>query len=330
MKKLLRLFLILLFLFVLALTLCSCKDDSGLYVCGIHNIAYEKVTATCITPGYDRYYCLNCSFENFENFVGPDSSAHNYKKEQIDEGCIHTTVSTCLICENSFSSISYSHKYELIEILDGQDYKECIFCSARISADYEKVPLSSNIPEAIHGDRYIKFQGSWGGLSRPHLIFNAYGLEYYNLHDIYYTLIDGTIMKASESDNSSTVSSYNMLTMHLFGGGYEWEYYAMWVYSSEVSGNVYIGGPIRSIASIELIYIPTKYTVSYRAPDGHIVYPSDAPKYISVDEPIAEQIVAAGAGKYKLPYTTVYDFKDLDPSAYGAVGGNYITLEYYT
>ena len=102
--------ILVLYIFLILLGLTGCKSTKQ---CAQHQMNYEKISPTCQTPGYERYYCSKCKYEEIKNQV--PSVNHEYSKRS-------TRIKTCY--------------YSFTEV--------CVWCGA-IGKNMKKVPIIGNI-----------------------------------------------------------------------------------------------------------------------------------------------------------------------------------------
>ena len=93
--------ILIFYVFLILLGLTGCKSTKQ---CAQHQMNYEKISPTCQTPGYERYYCSKCKYEEIKNQVSPVN--HKYSKNSINrKACDYLIKEQCIWC--GYTAISF-------------------------------------------------------------------------------------------------------------------------------------------------------------------------------------------------------------------------------
>ena len=159
-----------------------------------HQIEYEKINPTCQTPGYERYYCNNCSYEEIFNTT-PPIPCNSYRHSTVKiNNCITKIYNKCTWCDKIISSYNEeNHDVVLQRELSGEPCYKCKKCDYinYIDKEYTHIKLSIKAPEVIDYYNEIKICRSHVGEVAVKFL-NIIPKEYF-LYDIVFYFEDKEI-----------------------------------------------------------------------------------------------------------------------------------------
>lgn len=185
LKKLLLIILLAMFGSISILNFTACSRT-----CSNHNIAYEKIVPTCQHPGYDRYYCTKCSYEQIENHEPiKDCKQGSSFLIKIDE-CYDQKIVKCMWCNKELKNYKVSHhQTELLREESGNPYYKCKNCiyTKYPDCDYNLINLTIEAPEKIEYYNKIKVKYNYASNEFTLKFLNIEPKDYY-LYDIIFIL----------------------------------------------------------------------------------------------------------------------------------------------
>lgn len=227
--------ILILYIFLILLGLTGCKSTKQ---CAQHQMNYQKIDPTCQTPGYERYWCSKCKYEEIKNKVPPVD--HEYSKNSTNiKACDYLIKEQCILCghvarsfyatyhdfkiyKSSKNSCCYlitekcikcgtitvngeefHHSWQYLRKDSGDSYKHCSVCGEDYCEDdyhYKQVNLCIETPTPItyYNKIKVKYVSSTEDLNIKFL--NITSAEYF-LKDIVFIFRDREIHYRDENYN---------------------------------------------------------------------------------------------------------------------------------
>jgi hypothetical protein len=152
-KKILSSILIVLNItFLIGVT--GCKS-----ICNSHQIAYELVESTCQHPGYERYYCTKCDYEELKNHTPVLACKAGSETKVSVDSCTDRCIQNCIWCNKVLKDqLSKHHSTELCRELSGNPYYQCRYCDYHNYIDSKYTQINLTIETPIEIDYYNKIK----------------------------------------------------------------------------------------------------------------------------------------------------------------------------
>ena len=195
----------------ISLLLVGCNTTNDDYVnkyCVKHEIIYELVSPTCQCPGYERYKCINCSYEEIKNQTPPKQC---FSLEEIVtkiDDCTTKHIQKCIWCDKIIREYSAkNHFFKSMQDEGGDQYSQCIYCDYKYYSDsgFTKIPLKITTPVPINYYNKVKLKQDGLYLTLKFLNIETDTATAYYLQDIIFKF-ENEIMHWNEE---STVFEFN-------------------------------------------------------------------------------------------------------------------------
>lgn len=188
--------ILILYIFLILLGLAGCKSTKH---CAQHQMNYEKISPTCQTPGYERYYCSKCKYEEIKNQVSPVN--HKYSSYLVEKKyCTALYREKCDWCGiiGKFYGAD-NHQFESKKDEFNDIYLECKKCNYKYNyKNYIKVNLIIEAPTPIDYYKKIKIRYE-SNVSNLYVKFSDITPTEYFLQDIVFIFKDKEIHYREES-----------------------------------------------------------------------------------------------------------------------------------
>lgn len=192
--------ILVLYIFLILLGLTGCKSTKQ---CAQHQMNYQKIDPTCQTPGYERYWCSKCKYEEIKNKVSPVDHKYSKRSTRI-KTCYYSVTEACVWCGAVGKEYEEStHNWEYLRKESGEKYRHCKICNDYFYDDeytYKQVNLCIETPTPI--EYYNKIQVRYV-LATENLyikFLNISSTEYF-LQDIVFIFKDREIHYRDENYN---------------------------------------------------------------------------------------------------------------------------------
>lgn len=149
--------ILIFYVFLILLGFTGCKSVKQ---CNQHQMNYQKIDPTCQTPGYERYWCSKCKYEEIKNKVSPvDHKYFNFKDLINIKTCDYLIKEQCIWCgytARSFDATCHdlkiykSSKNSCCDLIT----EKCTKCGT-ITRNDEEFHHSWQYLRKDYGDRYL-------------------------------------------------------------------------------------------------------------------------------------------------------------------------------